>query len=213
MCTRQYQIYSRISRLAPAGIVGSALTWALLVSAAVPVQAQNAPSRDQRTEWFRQDKFGMFIHWGIYSVPAGEWKEGKNHAEWIMLTGKIPSADYEKFATQFNPVKFNAQEWVQLAKDAGMKYLVITSKHHDGFCMYDSKLTDYDIMQATPFGRDPMKELASACNQANLKFCFYHSVVDWHHPEFPAKYSQSSWQPKSQRRPGEIRRLHEGAGP
>jgi len=154
---------------------------------------QEAPSQEKRTEWFRQDKFGLFIHWGIYAVPAGEWKGGKDHAEWIMLTGKIPSVEYEKFATQFNPVKFNAKEWVQLAKDAGMKYVVITSKHHDGFCMYDSKLTDYDIMQATPFGRDPMKELASACNEANLKFCFYHSVVDWHHPEFPAKYSQSNW--------------------
>jgi alpha-L-fucosidase len=179
--------------LASMRVVLVAMAWAVLGSATAPVYAQDKPTDAQRTEWFRQAKFGMFIHWGIYSVPAGEWKNGKDHAEWIMLTGKIPSAEYEKFATQFNPVKFNAQEWVQLAKDAGMKYLVITSKHHDGFSMFDSKLTDYDIMQATPFGRDPMKELASACNLAGLKFCFYHSVVDWHHPEFPAKYSQSGW--------------------
>ncbi len=184
MRMRQPHIHSRMSLW---------LAWALLLWAAWPVHAQDAASQEKRTEWFRQDKFGMFIHWGIYSVPAGEWKEGKDHAEWIMLTGKIPSAEYAKFATQFNPVKFNAQEWVQLAKDAGMKYLVITSKHHDGFCMYDSKLTDYDIMQSTPFGRDPMKELASACNLAGLKFCFYYSVVDWHHPEFPATYSQRGW--------------------
>jgi alpha-L-fucosidase len=171
----------------------SGLVWVLLALAAVPMPAQDVATSEKRTEWFRQAKFGLFIHWGIYSVPAGEWKGGKNHAEWIMLTGKIPSAEYEKFATAFNPVKFNARQWVQLAQDAGMKYVVITSKHHDGFCMYDSKLTDYDIVQATPFGRDPMKELASACNEAGLKFCFYHSVVDWHHPEFPAKYSQSGW--------------------
>ncbi|MCX5647113.1 MAG: alpha-L-fucosidase [Phycisphaerae bacterium] len=171
------------------------LAWSVLVWSGLGLHtaaAQDAPSssNDQRTEWFRDSKFGLFVHWGIYAVPAGEWKDGKNHAEWIMLTGNIPSAEYEKFAPQFNPVKFNASQWVELAQDAGMKYLVITSKHHDGFSMYDSKLTDYDIMQATPFGRDPMKELALACNQAGLKFCFYYSVADWHYPDFPAKYSQ-----------------------
>jgi alpha-L-fucosidase len=166
------------------------LACAALVSAVPLAKARDIPSDQKRTEWFRNDKFGLFVHWGIYSVPAGEWKDGKDHGEWIMLSGKIPSAEYEKFAPQFNPVKFDAKEWVQLAKDAGMKYIVITSKHHDGFCMYDSKLTDYDILQATPFGRDPMKELASACGEAGLRFCFYYSVPDWHHPEFPAKYSQ-----------------------
>jgi alpha-L-fucosidase len=179
-------------RLGSTGLAWSVLALGVFAPAA-SAQSKDTAAYEQRTEWFRQARFGMFIHWGIYSVPAGEWNGGKDHAEWIMLTGKIPSAEYEKFATGFNPMKFNATEWVQLAKDAGMKYLVITSKHHDGFCMYDSKLTDYDIMQATPFGRDPMKELASACNQAGLKFCFYHSVVDWHHPEFPAKYSQGSF--------------------
>jgi alpha-L-fucosidase len=134
-------------------------------------------SSEKRTEWFRNDKFGMFIHWGIYSVPAGEWKDTKN-------------PEYEKFAGQFNPVKFNARQWVKLAKDAGMKYIVITSKHHDGFCMYDSALTSYNIVDATPYKRDPMKELAAACKEAGLKFCFYYSAVDWHYPEFPAKYSQ-----------------------
>lgn len=160
------------------------------------VQAQGSEkpklplSKDERMKWWRQARFGMFIHWGLYAVPAGEWKGQTNHAEWIMLKGKIPSSEYEKFAPQFNPVKFDAKQWVQIAKDAGMKYMVITSKHHDGFCMYDSKLTNYDIIEATPFGRDPMKELAEACREAGLKFCFYYSVVDWHHPEFPAKYAQ-----------------------
>ena len=193
MCVQQRDIQrGTLRRLGAAGLVWSVMALGLAVPA-VFAQAKDVPSYEKRTEWFRHDKFGMFIHWGIYSVPAGEWKGGKDHAEWIMLTGKIPSAEYEKFATQFNPVKFDAKQWVQLARDAGMKYVVITSKHHDGFCMYDSKLTDYDIMQATPFGRDPMKELAAACSEAGLKFCFYHSVVDWHHPEFPARYSQSGF--------------------
>jgi alpha-L-fucosidase len=147
-------------------------------------------STQERMQWWHEAKFGMFIHWGLYAVPAGEWKGQTNHAEWIMLTGNILSAEYEKFAGQFNPVKFDAKQWVQIAKDAGMKYIVITSKHHDGFSMYDSKLTNYDIIDATQFGRDPMKELAQACGEVGLKFCFYYSVVDWHHPEFPAKYSQ-----------------------
>ncbi|OHB67946.1 MAG: hypothetical protein A2Y76_01110 [Planctomycetes bacterium RBG_13_60_9] len=187
---QQNDLRSSTLRRWSVGFLSCVLAWSGLTLHTAAAQDQGGPGYDNRTEWFRQDKFGMFIHWGIYSVPAGEWTDRKDHAEWIMLTGNIPSAEYEKFAPQFNPVKFNAQEWVQLAQDAGMKYLVITSKHHDGFCMYDSKLTDYDIMQATPFGRDPMKELASACSLAGLKFCFYYSVVDWHHPQFPAKYSQ-----------------------
>jgi len=172
------------------GLAWSVLVWGGFGLHTAAAQDASSPSNEKRTEWFRNDKFGLFVHWGIYSVPAGEWKDRKDHAEWIMLTGNIPSAEYERFAPGFNPVKFDAKEWVQLAKDAGMKYLVITSKHHDGFCMYDSKLTEYDILQATPFGRDPMKELAAACNQAGLKFCFYYSVVDWHYSDFPAKYSQ-----------------------
>ena len=132
----------------------------------------------------------MFIHWGLYSVPAGEWEGKQNYAEWIQLQAKIPNARYEQFAAQFNPVKFDAKEWVRVAKDAGMKYLVITAKHHDGFCMYDTKLTDYNIVKATPFKRDPMQELAAACREAGLTFCFYYSVPDWHHPQFPARYSK-----------------------
>jgi len=147
----------------------------------------------ERMQWFRQAKFGMFIHWGVYAVPAGEWDGRTNYAEWIMLQAKIPSSEYEKLAKQFNPVRFNAREWVRVAKEAGMKYMVITAKHHDGFCMYDTQLTDYNIVKATPFGRDPMKELAEACREAGIKFCFYYSVVDWHHPEFPARYSQRGW--------------------
>jgi len=142
------------------------------------------PLTSPRTEWFRQGKFGMFIHWGIYAVPAGVYKgkEIGGIGEWIMNRAKIPIPEYETFAKQFNPTKFNADEWVRLARDAGMTYMVITSKHHDGFCMWPSEVTDYDIADRTPFTRDPMKELADACRREGLKFCFYHSIMDWHHP-------------------------------
>lgn len=113
------------------------------------VKAQ-APSTDTRMDWWRNAKFGMFIHWGLYAVPAGEYKGSTNYGEWIMQEAQIPKSEYEKFAPQFNPKKFNAEEWVQMAKNAGMKYIVITSKHHDGFCLWDSKVSDYDVMDRTP---------------------------------------------------------------
>ncbi|UCE20823.1 MAG: alpha-L-fucosidase [Candidatus Aminicenantes bacterium] len=140
--------------------------------------------RDQRMAWWREARFGMFIHWGLYAIPAGEWEGETRHAEWILTTAQIPVKEYEKFAPQFNPVKFNAREWVRMAKEAGMRYIVITSKHHDGFCLFDSKLTDYDIMDATPFKRDIMKELADECREQGLKICWYHSIMDWHHPDY-----------------------------
>lgn len=136
-------------------------------------------------QWWREARFGMFIHWGLYAIPAGVWK-GKDIpgiGEWIMFRAQIPVAEYEQLVKDFNPVKFDAKAWVQLAKEAGMKYLVITSKHHDGFAMYDSAASDYNIVAATPFKRDPMKELAGACQEAGLKFCFYYSQdQDWHEP-------------------------------
>jgi len=147
-------------------------------------------TKDERMDWWRKARFGMFIHWGIYSVPAGEWKGKKipGAGEWIMQQAKIPVSEYEQLAKQFNPVKFNADEWVQIAKDAGMKYIVITSKHHDGFCMWDSKVTDYDIADATPFKRDVLKELALACKKQGIRLCFYHSIMDWHHPDAQAPF-------------------------
>ena len=152
--------------------------------------ASAAAPQDNRLKWFRDARFGMFIHWGVYAVPAGEWDGKTNYGEWIQNQAKIPSAEYEKLTAKFNPVKYDAREWVRVAKDAGMKYVVITAKHHDGFSMYDTKLSDYSIVKATPFHRDPMKELAQACRQAGLTLCFYYSVPDWHHRDFPAQYSQ-----------------------
>jgi len=143
-----------------------------------------ASARDRRMAWWREAKFGMFIHWGIYAVPAGEWKGRKGHGEWIMHTAQIPVKQYELFARQFNPVKFSAREWVGLAKKAGMKYIVITTKHHDGFCLFDSQFTGYDIMDAAPFKRDIMKELSDECRRQGIKIGWYYSVMDWHHPDY-----------------------------
>jgi len=163
----------------------------LMVAAAA--RAEDAPGKDlkddpltsPRTQWFRDGKFGMFIHWGLYAVPAGAWK-GKDVdgiGEWIMNNAHIPVSEYEPLAREFNPVRFDAAAWVRVAKDAGMKYVVITSKHHDGFSMFRTKLTPYNIVDATPWKKDPMADLAEACKVAGLKFCFYHSIMDWRRPE------------------------------
>ncbi|MGD2095824.1 MAG: alpha-L-fucosidase, partial [Phycisphaerales bacterium] len=147
-------------------------------------------SKNERMEWWREARFGMFIHWGLYAVPAGEWKDKRisGIGEWIMEKGDIPVAEYEQLTKQFNPVKFDADQWVQIAKNAGMKYIVITSKHHDGFCLWDSKVTDYDIIDATPFNRDILGELSEACKKQDIKLCFYHSIMDWHHPDAQAPF-------------------------
>ena len=152
--------------------------------------AKNTLSKDDRMDWWRNDRFGMFIHWGLYAVPAGQWKGEKvpGIGEWIMERAKIPVSEYEQLAKQFNPVKFDAEQWVRIAKNAGMKYIVITSKHHDGFCLWDSKYTDYDVMDATPFKRDILGELAAECKKQGIRLCFYHSIMDWHHPDAQAPF-------------------------
>jgi alpha-L-fucosidase len=150
------------------------------------VQSTADAVKERRLAWFRAARFGMMIHWGVYSVPAGEWK-GQPIAglgEWIMNRAKIPVKEYEQLPQQFNPVKFNAEEIVRVAKNAGMKYIVITAKHHDGFAMYGSKASKYNIVDATPFKRDPMKELAAAAAKAGIRLCFYYSQTqDWHEPD------------------------------
>lgn len=141
--------------------------------------------QEKRMDWWHEAKFGMFIHWGIYSVVGGQYKgeELPNSAEWMMCRGKIPIAEYREYAEQFNPEKFDANEFVRMAKEAGMKYIVITAKHHDGFAMFDSVWGDYDVVDATPFKRDIMKELSRACAEQGLRFGFYYSQAqDWHHP-------------------------------
>lgn len=154
-------------------------------SAIAPAQAEETKEqRDERMAWWRAARFGMFIHWGVYSVPAGEYKGHQNQhiGEWHMLDFRMPVAEYAEYAKQFNPVKFNADEWVRLAKEAGQKYIVITTKHHDGFAMFKSQASSYNIYDATPFKRDPLKELAAACKKHGVKLGFYYSQAqDWHH--------------------------------
>jgi alpha-L-fucosidase len=144
--------------------------------------------KDIRMAWWRESRFGMFIHWGLYSVPAGTWK-GKIYpgaAEWLMYSAQIPVKDYEPLQQQFNPVNFDAKKIVGTAKAAGMKYIVITSKHHEGFAMYPSDEGTWNIGH-TQFKRDPLKELSDECKRQGIKFCTYHSIMDWHHPDFIPK--------------------------
>ena len=135
-----------------------------------------------KMDWWKEAKFGMFIHWGVYSVPAGIYngKEVNGIGEWIMNHGKIPMAEYQQFAKKFDPTDFNADEWVKIARDAGMKYIVITAKHHDGFAMWPSKVSKWNIYDATPWHHDPLQELAAACRKAGIKLGFYYSQAqDW----------------------------------
>ena len=143
-------------------------------------------AKAKRLEWFREAKYGLFIHWGLYAAPAGQWKGQRipGIGEWIMNRAQIPVKEYEQLARTFNPVKFNADEWVQLAKDAGMKYIVITAKHHDGFALFDSKVSTYDIVDATPFKRDVAEGAGRGVREAGIRLGFYYSQAqDWHEPE------------------------------
>ena len=151
---------------------------------AAVLTAESEPEFQDRMQWFTDAKFGLFIHYGIYAIPGGEWK-GKpipRFAEWIQCWGKITPEEYIPIAAGFKPEKLDADQWVKAAKDAGMKYMVITSKHHDGFCLWDSALTEYDLGEATTFDRDILGELAAACKKYGLKFGTYYSIIDWHHP-------------------------------
>jgi alpha-L-fucosidase len=150
--------------------------------------------------WWRDARFGMFIHWGLYAIPAGEWngKRIPGAAEWIMNRGRIPVREYEKLAEQFNPFEFDAGAIAGLARDAGMKYLVITSKHHDGFALFKSKASSYNVVDATPFKRDIIGELAATCDRTGIRFGVYYSQAqDWHHPD--AAGNTWDWPDESQK--------------
>jgi alpha-L-fucosidase len=146
-------------------------------------QGETTSGHDARMQWWREARFGLFIHWGLYAVPAGTWKDKTDHGEWIRTTAQIPLEKYEEYVQQFNPSRFDPALWVRAAKDAGMKYIVITTKHHDGFCLFDSKQTEFDIM-STPFRRDIMNALADECRRQGMKMCWYYSIMDWHHPDY-----------------------------
>ena len=136
-------------------------------------------------KWFKEAQYGMMVHWGLYSLLAGEWrgKRSGSYAEWIQTRLRIPNADYERLASAFQPVYFDAEEWVRFAKDCGMKYFVVTSKHHEGFAMYHSKVDKFNVVDATPFGRDVIGEIAEACYKHGMKLGLYYSQdLDWHEP-------------------------------
>lgn len=151
--------------------------------------AESMKNHEERIEWWREARFGMFVHWGVYSTPGGEWKGKKvtGYSEHLMRKEKIARAEYyENVVKSFNPVDFNADEWIKTASNAGMKYFIITAKHHDGFAMFDSDVTDYNIVDATKFAKDPMIDLAAACKKYGVKFGFYYShAFDWEHPDAP----------------------------
>lgn len=148
----------------------------LLAAAARGQDYQPAPENLQAREWFQDAKFGLFIHWGVYSV--------RGEGEWVMNDKKIPLAEYEQLAPQFNPVDFDPVAWVRMAKEAGMHYLTITSKHHDGFALWHARQSPWNIVDATPYKKDVIKLLAAECQRQGLKLFLYHSHLDWHHPDY-----------------------------
>ena len=170
---------SYLFRTATTGLIG--LTMIVVVLMAVASAAGEEPYKPSQQNlearrWFQDAKFGMFIHWGVYSVLGD--------GEWVMNNKKIAVSEYEKLGPQFNPSSFNAAEWVGLAKSAGMKYITITSKHHDGFAMFGSKVSDYDIVDRTPYHKDPIRMLADECHKQGIKLFFYYSELDWHNPDY-----------------------------
>jgi alpha-L-fucosidase len=172
------------------------------INSAAATQApsqESAAQRDARMAWWRNARFGMFIHWGAYAVLAGTHRGERigGIGEWIMSRAQIPIPEYETYVRRFNPTQFDADAWVRIAKDAGMKYIIITSKHHDGFAIFDSKVSSYDIVDGTSYKRDAIKALSEAAARADIKFGVYYSIMDWHHPDAQAPnvpgYNSRTW--------------------
>ncbi len=161
------------------GILAPVLGWPQSPSGANATSGGSytpSPENLKTREWFQEARFGLFVHWGVYSVLGD--------GEWVMNNQKIKVAEYEKLPALFNPQAYDPAEWVALVKAAGMRYITITSKHHDGFAMWDSKVSDYDIVKRTPYGKDVLKLLADECRKQGVKLFFYHSQLDWHHPDY-----------------------------
>lgn len=171
------------------GMVLCVLAALLVMTSSIGVRPAEAAASDgqqqARMEWWREAKFGMFIHWGVYAVPAGVWDGEEKYAEWIRHRAHIPLSVYEHIPADFNPTKYNPDRWVRLAKQAGMKYMVITSKHHDGFCIFDSELTEWDVIDSSPYDKDLLMQLRRSANKVeDFKLGYYYSIMDWHHPDY-----------------------------
>jgi alpha-L-fucosidase len=167
---------TRPGRLARALIVLAAVLQLNVQDAFSQAEYEPSPENLEARTWFQDAKFGLFIHWGAYSVMGS--------GEWVMEVRRIPATDYEKLADAFNPIRFDPEAWVSLAKAAGMRYITITAKHHDGFAMYDSRVSDWDIVDRTPYGRDVIGALAAECRRQGIKLFLYYSQLDWHHADY-----------------------------
>ncbi|HEX7087560.1 MAG TPA: alpha-L-fucosidase [Vicinamibacterales bacterium] len=165
-----------LRRAAAAAAAAAVLLAAPAPRAQEPAPYTPAPENLKAREWFQEARFGLFVHWGVYSLLGD--------GEWVLNNQRIRLEEYEKLPAFFNPIAFDPAEWVAMAKAAGMKYITITSKHHDGFAMFDSKVSDWDIVDRTPYGRDVLKALAEECRRQGLKLFFYYSQLDWHHPDY-----------------------------
>jgi alpha-L-fucosidase len=172
--------------------VASAIAAVVGLAGAAPAQEGYTPPPEnlRARAWFQQARFGMFIHWGVYSVLG--------QGEWVMHEKRMSIAEYEKLPPQFDPTSFDPAAWVALAKAAGMRYITITSKHHDGFAMFDSKVSDYDIVDRTPYKRDVLKMLAEECRKQGIRLFFYHSQLDWHHPDYFPRGMTGQWSGRPQ---------------
>lgn len=193
----------------------ASLLLVLLTVNVMPACAQDTLTHDQKMKWWRDAKFGMFIHWGDYAVLAGMYKghEIKHGGEWIMNRAKIPVKEYQQYARQFDPVKFDPDAWVRMAKEAGMKYIVITAKHHDGFAMFNSKASKWNIVDATPYHKDVLKMLAAACKKYGMRLGFYYSQAqDWNNPGGAAarKVATDGWANPDSAQIDDYTAAHEG---
>ena len=172
------------------------------------------PENLEAREWFQDAKFGLFVHWGVYATLAD--------GEWVMNRRRMNVPEYERLAGLFNPVKFDADEWVAMVKDAGMRYITITSKHHDGFAMWATQQNDWNVVDRTPYGRDILKQLAEACRKQDIKLFFYHSQLDWHHLDYyprgrtghnAARPDEGSWESYLDFVDAQLEELLTGYGP
>ncbi|MEW5983516.1 MAG: alpha-L-fucosidase [Acidobacteriota bacterium] len=190
-------LYAANTPPAPGGASGGTRPRAADTLAWPATAARGQAPDSARLDWWREARFGLFIHWGLYAIPAGAWNGRTDHGEWIRHTAQIPIDVYDRLQARFNPATFDPDAWVRMAKQAGMKYIVITTKHHDGFALFDSKVSDFDVM-ATPYGRDIVRQLADACAREGIRLGLYHSIMDWHHPDY---LPRRPWEADS--RPGE----------
>ena len=206
-------------------IVRTLVIWSVFfLMAAVPLFASVAQDEDlaRRAAWWTRARFGMFIHWGVYAVPADSTRldGSRGAAEWYLTNRQMPVEEYRRFAAEFNPKLYDAAEWVRIARQAGMRYIVITSKHHDGFCLWDSALTDWTITKATPFRRDALRELARECRRQGMPLGFYYSIMEWSHPDYLPRRPWDTRPPEGADfdryvlyMKGQLRELIEGYGP